>query len=112
MTFSEVELADIIGAEYNDDEKFLDEECFKDCYIYPLCPTCYGANYLACKTFKERDKRRCHIQKLIALFSADLHAKRIVKNPGLYSKDVLYNTIEAIKKIRKIYLPKFKDFFV
>jgi sulfatase maturation enzyme AslB (radical SAM superfamily) len=109
MTFSENELDDIVNTDYNNDDNFLDEECFSSCYIYPLCPTCAGANYLNCKTFKQRDKKRCCIQKLTTLFAADIHARRIVKNPELY-QDNLYSTIEAIKKIRQIYISEFREY--
>lgn len=110
MTFSESELADIVNTDFNNHDNFIDDECVNDCYIYPLCPTCHGSDYLNCKTFSQRDKRRCRIQKLIALFSADLHAKRILKNPKLYDENILYNTIEAIKKIRQLYLPEFEGY--
>jgi len=110
MTFSESELSDIVNTDYNDDENFIDDECYNDCYIYPVCPICYGANYSNCKTFKQRDKGRCNIQKLISLFVADLHAKRIVKNPKQYDEYILYSTIEAIKKIRELYLVDFERF--
>jgi len=112
MTFSEAELSAIMDTDYTIDDNFLDDECFSECYIYSLCPTCAGANHLNYKTFKKRDKRRCRIQKLITLFSADLHAQRIVKNPEIYQKDNLYNTIEAIKKIRQLYLPEFEEFLI
>ena len=101
MTFSESELADIVNTNYGIDENFVDDECFNDCYIYPLCPICSGADYLKHKTFKKRDRKRCRIQKIMAIFAADLHAKLIVKNSALYQESYggdLYNTIEAIKK--------------
>jgi sulfatase maturation enzyme AslB (radical SAM superfamily) len=110
MTFSESELSDIVNTDYSNDDNFIDEDCYNDCYIYPLCPVCYGANYLNCKTFKCRDKGRCRVQKLVALFAADLHAKRIIKNPKLYDESILYNTIEAVKKIRQLYLPEFEEY--
>lgn len=108
MTFSESELSDIMKIDYSNDENFIDDECFNDCYIYPICSTCHGADYMNCKTFKQHDKGRCRIQKLIALFSADLHTKRILKNPELYDKNILYNTIEGIKTIKQLYLPDFE----
>jgi len=112
MTFSETELSSILITDFSNDDNFIDEECYNSCYIYPLCPACHGAGYFHYRTFKQRDKSRCRIQKLIALFTADLHAKRIVKNPKLYQENTLYNTIEAIKKIRDLYLPEFDEFLI
>jgi len=96
--------------DYSNDENFIDEECFNNCYIYPLCGTCAGASYLVNKSFKKRDKRRCRIQKLVALFIADLQAKRILKNPDCIEKDQLYSTIEAIKKIKSLYYDEYKQY--
>lgn len=112
MTFSKHEIDDILKIDFTDDTNFIDEDCFKNCYIYPICPTCVGANYMNLKTFKQRDKRRCRIQKLVALFIADLQARRIMKNPKIYDDDTLYHTIEAIKKIRSLYLDDFNKHFM
>lgn len=109
MTFSNEEISDILKTDFTDDDAFIDDDCFNNCYIYPMCPTCSGANYLNNKTFKKRDKRRCRIQKLIVLFAADLQAKKIAKNPKQYDDNTLYYTIEAIKKIRSLYFGEFKN---
>ena len=110
MTFSPEEIADIAETDFTADDHFIDDKCFESCYIYPVCPTCAGANYLKNKTFKTRDKSRCKIQKLIVLFAADLQAKRIVENPNMYDDTALFYTIEAIKKIRSLYLDEFQAF--
>lgn len=110
MTFSPEEISDIVATDFTNDDAFIDDDCFENCYIYPICPTCSGANYLNNKSFKKRDKRRCRIQKLISLYVADLQAKKILKNPKLYDDNTLYYTIEAIKKIRSLYLHEFQDF--
>jgi radical SAM protein with 4Fe4S-binding SPASM domain len=110
MTFSEGDIKDILTTDFNDDNNFIDEECFTSCYIYSICPTCSGANYMNNKTFKRRNRVKCKIQKLISLFIADLQAKRIKKHPKMYDDKTLYYTIEAIKKIRNLYLDEFKGF--
>jgi sulfatase maturation enzyme AslB (radical SAM superfamily) len=110
MTFSREELDDILKTDFANEDNFVDEECYKNCYIYPICPSCSGGNYKETKTFKLRNKKKCRIQKLIALFIADMEAKRIAKNPKRYDDNKLYHTIEAIKKIRELYLPEFEGF--
>lgn len=109
MTFSQSDINEISKVDFSNDENFIDEDCYQNCYIYPICTTCAGANYQINKNFMQRDKRKCKIRKLIALFIADLQAKRIVKNPKIYDNTKLYHTIEAIKKIRKLYLLDFKN---
>ena len=110
MTFTRHELDRILETDFSNDENFIDDECLNDCYIYPICPQCSGANYLVNKTFKTRNKSKCRIQKLTALFIADMEAKRIAKNPKRYDDTKLYYTIEAIKKIREAYLGIFEEF--
>ena len=112
MTISDNELSEIAKTNFADTDNFIDDYCFNNCYIYPICPTCAGTNYVVNKSFKERDKRRCRIQKLISLFVADLQAKRIMKNPKIYDDETLYHTIEAIKKIRSLYLPEFEKYLI
>lgn len=112
MTFNGNELADIMTMDFTNDENFIDDDCFNNCYIYPICPTCAGACYTKNKTFKKRDKSRCILQKLITLFIAELQAKRIVKNPKIYDDYTLYHTIEAIRKIRSLYLPELETFLI
>jgi radical SAM protein with 4Fe4S-binding SPASM domain len=108
MTFNENELNTIIQTDFSDNEVFIDDDCLKNCYIYPICPTCAGANYLVNKSFKTRIKSKCRIQKLISLFIADLQAKRLIKLNGYTNGEKddtkLYYTIEAIKKIKSLYL--------
>ena len=110
MTFSETDIKKIMTTDFTQDKYFVDEYCYNNCYIYPICPGCYGASYLVNKDFKQRDKRRCKIQKLVAVFIADLQSKRIVKNKDIFDKGPLYYTIEAIKKIRSLYLNEFEKY--
>ncbi len=110
MTFSNNELNDIMATDFENQDIFVDESCFNDCYIYPICPMCPGANYLVKKTFSQRDKSKCRMQKLITLYCADLQAKRLLKNPHIVPESQIYNTIEAIKKIRELFLPEFDEY--
>jgi radical SAM protein with 4Fe4S-binding SPASM domain len=116
MSFPQNELNAILKTDFSDNELFVDDECFNNCYIYPICPTCSGANYIVNKSFNKRNKNKCRIQKLVALFIADLQGKKLVKSGGLFgsNKDVtkLYYTIEAIMKIKSLYLDEFKNFVI
>ena len=109
MTFADDELEDIKKTDFSKDDNFVDEECF-NCYIHQVCPFCPGANYLTQKSFKHRDKSKCRAQKLITLYVADLLAKRLLKNSNSIPKERVYNTISAIERIKKDFLPEFKDY--
>ena len=110
MTFEKNELDSICASDFSNAEDFIDEQCYNECYIYPICPHCAGANYLTQKSFKTRDKSKCRLQKLITLFAADLQGKRLVKNPDRYSDNVKYNLITAIQKIKSLYLTEFSEY--
>lgn len=110
MTFDEKELEEICTYDYTKIEDFIDDLCFENCYIYPVCPHCAGANYLTQKTYKVRDKSKCKIQKLITLYCADLQAKRIIKNPDRYDDRTKYNLINAIQNIKESYIEEFEEY--
>ena len=111
MTFSDNQINEIINFNFENVDNFIDEDCFNNCYIYPICPTCAGSNYMTNRNFKNRIKTKCRIQKIIALFIAELQAKRIMKDESKYSSSTLYYTIEAIKKIRDLYYDEYKQYF-
>jgi sulfatase maturation enzyme AslB (radical SAM superfamily) len=110
MTFSQEDIDLIKNVDYLKDEDFIDDDCFNNCYIYPICPTCYGANFLENKMFNKRIKSKCRIQKLIALFIADLQAKRILKDRSNFENTELFYTIEAIKRIELLYKEDFAKY--
>lgn len=111
MTFSAQELYEICNTDFDNAENFIDYDCYSNCYIYPICATCAGGNYQTNKSFSKRNRSRCKINKLVALFIADLHSKRITKYPEFYPDEtILYHLIESIKKIRELYLGEFKDY--
>jgi len=110
MTFSKEELDGILQFDLTDPRNFNDQYCIDNCYIHPICSCCYAENYKLCGSLNDRNKSKCRIQKLTALFLADLHSKRILKDKSTYDNTTLYYSIDAIKKIRSIYLDEFKDY--
>ena len=89
---------------------FIDEECSRDCYLFPVCGTCSGANYLVNKSFNNRIKSRCKMNKLISLYIAELHMRRILQQRELYQdENQVYFLIEAIKGIKENYYSEFRE---
>jgi len=111
MTYPFDDIETIKNIDFTNESNFLDEDCYNNCYIYPICPTCAGANYFVNKDLKTRDKRKCKIQQLIALFIADLTAKRIIKDRTSFDDGTLHYTIKAIQQIRELYLKEFEVYF-
>lgn len=112
MTFSEKEIEEILKNDFEDSRTFTDEYCRDNCYIYPVCGSCSGANYLVNHSFSNRIKSRCKMNKLICLYIAELHARRIVNHRELYKDDnQLYFLIESIKGIKESFYEEFKAYF-
>lgn len=111
LTFTENELNDINDINFYECETFVDKKCLNNCYIFPVCNSCAGANYLINHTFSKRIKTRCEMNKLICLFIAELHTRRILNHRELYKDDnQLYFLIDAIKGIKENYYEEFKEY--
>ena len=110
MTFSEQELQKVMSYDFTDESLFADDKCFGNCYIYPLCPTCAGANYQTNKDFSIKNPIHCKTQKLIALFAAELQAQKIIRNPKIYDESKMYYTIKGIENVRALYYDEFKSY--
>ena len=110
MTFSEQELCEIQKIDISNIDEFIDMQCLNECYLFPVCGTCPGANYLVNHSFSQRIKSRCSMVKLIALYIAELHTRRIINHRELYDDDnQLYYLIQAIKGIRNNFYSEFRD---
>ena len=82
---------------------FLDEDCAK-CPAYPVCRTCYGANYLLFKDYKRRDKTMCEFNKLCILASGYIKYHRYIKkDPNSLTNDEILE-LAAIKKLQNLEL--------
>ena len=113
LTFSHDDLEVLDKTNYANNSDFIDDYCFNNCYLYPICGTCSGANFLVNHTFKKRIKTRCKMNKLISLYIAELHARRIIAHRELYQDDdQLYFLIKAIKEIKQNYYEEFKEFLI
>ena len=103
MTFNEDRLLEIKDIDFKDDEKFVDEDCYKNCYFYNICSNCYGANFLATGKVNKRDKSHCNLLKVRAYYAAALMANRILQNKDkIIDKNTTALQIRAIEKIKKI----------
>ena len=110
MTFDEEVLSEISKIDFSDEENFVDKDCCDNCYIYPICSTCAGANYMVNNSFKKRNKTKCSITKLVCIYLAELESRKILNGDADYDDSVLYNKIAAIKRIKSLYLNDFKDY--
>lgn len=104
MTFTRQELDSIQKTDFANDDNFIDEDCYENCYLYPVCSSCAGNNYLQTGKFNKHERSKCRVNKLTALFIAELQAQKIIRKQDDMDENMRYWTIEAIKQIRNSYL--------
>ena len=112
MAFPLKDLQEMLVVDFNDVQNFTDKECKANCYLYNVCRTCAAENYMLHGRFDMYNKRNCGLKKILAIAVAELQARRIAKNPSLYDATKVYHTIEAIKKIKELYVPEYGKYFM
>jgi sulfatase maturation enzyme AslB (radical SAM superfamily) len=101
MTFSKEQLSFVNKIDWTNAENFIDNNCFENCYLEPVCNSCYGANLLQNGKINVRDKSKCELMKVRAVFSAALAAHKLLQNPIDNFEN--YLTTKAIQKINTLY---------
>lgn len=105
MTFKKEQLDALKSIDFSDHSLFVDKYCADNCYLFNICPNCYGANYLVNGKFNERDKSRCNLVKLQAYYASALQAQKIIaksSNIEVSEKNKVALQIRAIEKINDI----------
>lgn len=101
MTFSMEQMASVLDTDFSNPNCFVDKECKSKCYLEPVCNSCYGANMLANGVINKRDRSKCKLTKIRAIYSAVLTAHRILANPEDTRENML--AIKAVEKINMLY---------
>ena len=101
MVFNEEQLFSINKIDCTNADFFIDNECFNNCYLEPICDICHGANLLQNGKINMRDRSKCELMKICAVFSAALAAHRLKQNPEDNYENLL--TTKAIQKINALY---------
>lgn len=101
MTFNKATMEQISQIDFSNHDLFIDEDCYENCYIEPICASCYGGNLLSTGKMNKRDRSKCNLTKVRAVFSALLRAHKI-----LQSQDDTYENklaVQAINRINELY---------
>lgn len=101
MTFSKNILEDVLKKDFADYDAFVDKDCYENCYLEPVCNCCYGANLLSNNKINKRDRSKCALTKIRAVYSAALRANKILTHPEDTYENKL--AIQAINKINELY---------
>lgn len=90
--------------DFNDPNEYIMGECCS-CPIYPLCPTCYAANYIERGKIGLRDMNRCRLEKVRTLVVAKHQYEMLMSDNRSYDKlsqHEIRNRIGTLKAIEKI----------
>lgn len=101
MTFTKEQLDSLKNIDFNDPRNFVDKECFDNCYLEPVCNCCYGANMLMNGKLNIRDKSKCELMKIRAVFSAALAAHKLQNDHEDNYENAM--TAKAVVKIGELY---------
>jgi radical SAM protein with 4Fe4S-binding SPASM domain len=104
LSLSQKQLEEINNMDLSNLDLFIDEDCFQNCYLFPVCHGCYGDNFVATGNLSKRSFQKCELIKLRALISANYNARKILQNKQqktISQREI--NTITAIQKINELF---------
>lgn len=101
MTFDDVTMQQVSKLDFTCHDAFVDDDCYSNCYLEPVCNCCYGANLLTNGIVNKRDRSKCELMKVRAVFSAALKAHKILEKPEDTYENKL--AVQAIEQINKLY---------
>ena len=105
ITFPKEKFNEINAMNFSKIQLLNDGEC-QNCYIKPLCLTCYGANYAINGSPSKRDKSRCTFTKIRALYSSKLLVENFFMREDYYIEKYPVQSLmlmEAAYKINELY---------
>lgn len=89
--------------DFHDNEAFVNQDCIKNCYLYPICNSCYAGNFVTTGSIFRCSYQKCEITKLRAVAAANYMAHKIIHNNTEKLNNNDYLTIQAIKKIKQLF---------
>lgn len=90
--------------DFSNPEEYIQGEC-RTCPIYPLCPTCYGANYIERNNIGLRDMNLCRLEKVRTLVIAKYEYDRIVNSKedvNKLSSEEINKRLDILSALKKI----------
>lgn len=103
LSMSGEALASILSLDFKNKDLFIENECFDNCYLYPVCHSCYGDNYTFTGKLSKCSSQKCELNKLKAVAYSNYKAKEMMRREKMLKiteEDLA--TIRAIQKIQKL----------
>lgn len=85
-------------------EEYISKHC-RACQLLPICPTCYGSNYVARGDIAARDLSLCELHKVRFAAVARYEYNRIVNDPtdvSTLSNEEKYKRLRTLEGIEKL----------
>lgn len=90
--------------DFADPDKYISEHC-RSCQLLPICPTCYGSNYVARGDIAARDISLCELHKVRFAEVAKYEYSRIVNDPvdvSTLPDEEKYKRMRSLEGIEKL----------
>lgn len=90
--------------DFTDPNQYTSEHC-RACQLLPICPTCYGSNYIVRGAISLRDISLCELNKVQFVEVAKYEYNRIVNDPtdiSALSNEEKYKRIRTLEGIEKL----------
>lgn len=104
VSMSDEQLNKVLPLDFSDHSLFINQHCFNECYVYPVCHGCYADNYCTTGKLNCRSLQKCTLNKLKIKACAQYHGQILLKKletaSSLTDKEAL--TIKAIIKINQL----------
>ncbi len=94
----------IIKIDFYNPKAYTSKKC-TNCQFLPVCPTCYGANYISRGDIAERDWNMCELHQIRFLEVARFEAQKIISESSIISNlkpEERYKRLQILKGIQMI----------
>lgn len=91
-----------LNIDFSDPEQYISKSC-KDCKLLPICPTCYGSNYIERGAINLRDPNLCELHKIRFSEVALFQYRRIISSDiQALSEEERYRDMRILEAIEKL----------
>ena len=100
---NEEQIAEIKKMDLSDENLFINDDCFNNCYLFPVCVDCYAANFVSTGSFAEKSQMKCELAKIKAVANAYFQGKRFLSKNMSEITETEKQTIKAVLKINSLF---------
>lgn len=103
VSMNEEQIAEIKKMDLSDENLFINDDCFNNCYLFPVCVDCYAANFASTGSFAEKSQLKCELAKIKAVANAYFQGKRFLSRNMSEITEKEKQTIKAVLEINSLF---------